>query len=77
MNSALGGFGEEQQMRGVQSQLDLTNCGILGKSFPSQDPQTYPGRRLWSLTTMGLSCFQFSESQPLRPLLRVELAPDK
>lgn len=37
-NSALTGFGEEQQMHGVQSQLDLTNCGILDKSFPSQNP---------------------------------------
>lgn len=42
MNSALGGFREEQQMREVQSQLNPANCGILDKLFPSQDPQDIP-----------------------------------
>lgn len=42
------------------SRVSLTwLTGILDKSFPSQDPQTHPGSRLRSLTTLGLRCFQF------------------
>ena len=34
-------------MHEVQSQLNVADCGVLDKSFPSQDPpKTHPCRRL-------------------------------
>lgn len=53
-----GGFGEEQQLRGAQRQLDLVNCGILGKSLPSQDPR-HARQEAPNLAAVGLRCFQF------------------
>lgn len=64
MNSALGGFREEQQMREVQSQLNpRLTVESWTSYFPPRTPRTYPGRRVRSETTVGLCCFQVSESQ--------------
>lgn len=48
-------------MRSGVSSAWLTNCGILDKSFASQEPKTQPGRKLQRETTLGPCCF--SESQ--------------
>lgn len=70
MNSALGGFREEPPMLEVQSQLDPANCGILDKSFPSQDPRETPREEAPEREQPGtvlLPVFRVSEA--CRPLL--------
>lgn len=80
MNSALGGFQEGQQMREVQSQLSLANSGILGKLFPSQDPQDIPREEGLERDLHGTVLFPvLCVSEARRPLLRMEVrvVPDQ
>lgn len=65
-------------MRSRVSSTQLT-VGSWTSHFPPRTPEKHPGRRLQSESSLGLCCYQFSESQ--KPAghcwVEVEVVPGK